>query len=65
MLLPIAFAHALGHAGGVISVGAGAVSFAQTVKAAEPAFTCVLSSDDGPGVEQRFVQKLCQGSLGS
>merc|ERR1719321_521540 len=43
VLLPIAFAHALGHAGGVISVGAGAVSFAQTVKAAEPAFTCVLS----------------------
>ena len=36
-------AHALGHAGAVIALGAGAVSFAQTVKAAEPVFTCVLS----------------------
>merc|ERR1719201_1032518 len=35
--------HALGHAGAVIALGAGAVSFAQTVKAAEPVFTCVLS----------------------
>merc|ERR1719198_53965 len=42
-LLPIGAAHALGHAGAVISLGAGAVSFAQTVKAAEPVFTCVLS----------------------
>merc|ERR1719217_613100 len=42
-LIPIGFAHALGHAGSVIALGAGAVSFAQTVKAAEPVFTCVLS----------------------
>merc|ERR1712185_175833 len=42
-LMPIGAAHALGHAGAVISLGAGAVSFAQTVKAAEPVFTCVLS----------------------
>jgi solute carrier family 35 protein E1 len=42
-LLPIGFAHAIGHAGSVIALGAGAVSFAQTVKAAEPVFTCVLS----------------------
>ena len=45
-LLPIGAAHApsrLGHAGAVIALGAGAVSFAQTVKAAEPLFTCVLS----------------------
>merc|ERR1719387_1460161 len=42
-LLPIGAAHALGHAGAVIALGAGAVSFAQTVKAAEPVFTCVLS----------------------
>jgi solute carrier family 35 protein E1 len=43
VLLPIGFAHALGHAGAVIALGAGAVSFAQTVKAAEPLFTCLLS----------------------
>lgn len=43
VLLPIGAAHALGHAGAVIALGAGAVSFAQTVKAAEPVFTCVLS----------------------
>merc|ERR1719389_1204997 len=43
VLLPIGAAHALGHAGAVISLGAGAVSFAQTVKAAEPVFTCILS----------------------
>jgi solute carrier family 35 protein E1 len=42
-LLPIGFAHAVGHAGSVIALGAGAVSFAQTVKAAEPVFTCVMS----------------------
>jgi len=42
-LMPIGAAHALGHAGAVIALGAGAVSFAQTVKAAEPVFTCVLS----------------------
>jgi len=42
-LLPIGAAHAVGHAGAVIALGAGAVSFAQTVKAAEPVFTCVLS----------------------
>ena len=34
--LPIGAAHALGRAGAVIALGAGAVSFAQTVKAAEP-----------------------------
>ena len=43
VLAPIGAAHALGHAGAVISIGAGAVSFAHTVKAAEPVFTCVLS----------------------
>jgi len=43
VLLPIGAAHALGHAGAVIALGAGAVSFAPTVKAAEPVFTCVLS----------------------
>jgi solute carrier family 35 protein E1 len=43
VLLPIGAAHALGHAGAVIALGAGAVSFAQTVKAAEPVFTCALA----------------------
>lgn len=43
VLLPIGAAHALGHSSAVIALGAGAVSFAQTVKAAEPIFTCVLS----------------------
>ena len=42
-LAPIGIAHAIGHAGSVIALGAGAVSFAQTVKAAEPVFTCVMS----------------------
>jgi solute carrier family 35 protein E1 len=42
-LAPIGMAHAIGHAGSVIALGAGAVSFAQTVKAAEPVFTCVMS----------------------
>jgi len=42
-LAPIGAAHAIGHAGSVIALGAGAVSFAQTVKAAEPVFTCVMS----------------------
>jgi len=43
VLLPIGAAHALGHAGAVIALGAGAVSFAQTVKAAEPVFTCAMA----------------------
>jgi len=43
VLMPIGAMHALGHAGAVISLGAGAVSFAQTVKASEPVFTCLLS----------------------
>jgi len=43
VLAPIGAAHAIGHAGSVIALGAGAVSFAQTVKAAEPVFTCVMS----------------------
>ena len=43
-LLPIAFCHSIGHIGAVVSAGAGAVSFTQIVKAAEPVFTCVLSA---------------------
>jgi len=43
-LLPIAFCHSLGHVGAVVSASAGAVSFTQIVKAAEPVFTCFLSA---------------------
>jgi solute carrier family 35 protein E1 len=43
-LLPIAFCHSIGHIGAVVSASAGAVSFTQIVKAAEPVFTCVLSA---------------------
>jgi solute carrier family 35 protein E1 len=43
-LLPIAFCHSIGHIGAVVSAGAGAVSFTQIVKAAEPVFTCFLSA---------------------
>lgn len=37
--LPISFFHSMGHITAVISVSAGAVSFTQIVKAAEPIFT--------------------------
>ena len=37
--LPIAFFHSIGHITAVISMSAGAVSFTQIVKAAEPIFT--------------------------
>jgi len=43
-LAPIAFCHSIGHIGAVVSAGAGAVSFTQIVKAAEPVFTCGLSA---------------------
>jgi len=42
-IFPIGFFHAVGHASAVIALGAGAVSFAQIVKAGEPVFTCLLS----------------------
>ena len=43
VLAPIGAAHAVGHAGAVVAIGAGGVSFAQTLKAAEPLFTVALS----------------------
>lgn len=43
-LLPMAFLHTLVHVGGVISMGAGAVSFTYIVKASEPAVSCGLSA---------------------
>lgn len=41
-LLPVAFCAAGAHAGSVFALSAGAVSFGQIVKAAEPAFAAVL-----------------------
>ena len=38
--IPISFFHSIGHITAVLSVSAGAVSFTQIVKAAEPLFTC-------------------------
>jgi solute carrier family 35 protein E1 len=43
-LLPIAFLHTPVHVGGVISMGAGAVSFTYIVKASEPATSAALSA---------------------
>lgn len=43
-LLPVAFLHALVHVGGVVSMGAGAVSFTYIVKATEPAVSAILSA---------------------
>lgn len=43
-LLPIAFLHTLVHVGGVISMGAGAVSFTYIVKSSEPAISAALSA---------------------
>ncbi|CAB9506041.1 Triose phosphate/phosphate translocator, chloroplastic [Seminavis robusta] len=43
-ILPVALLHALVHVGGVISMGAGAVSFTYIVKATEPAVSALLSA---------------------
>jgi solute carrier family 35 protein E1 len=43
-LLPMAFFHALTHIGGVVSCGAGAVSFSHIIKASEPAFSAAMSA---------------------
>mmetsp|Transcript_47180 Transcript_47180/g.142873 ORF Transcript_47180/g.142873 Transcript_47180/m.142873 type:complete len:273 (+) Transcript_47180:127-945(+) len=42
-MLPVAFCYAGAHAASVFSFSAGSVSFGQIVKAAEPAFSAVLS----------------------
>lgn len=42
-MLPVAFCFMGAHSASVFAMGAGAVSFAQIVKAAEPAFAAVLS----------------------
>lgn len=46
-LLPVAILHALVHIGGVVSMGAGAVSFTYIVKASEPAVSAILSALTG------------------
>lgn len=43
-LMPVALLHALVHVGGVVSMGAGAVSFTYIVKASEPAVSAALSA---------------------
>lgn len=43
VLVPMGFLHALSHLTVVLGLGAGAVSFLQTVKAAEVCFTALLS----------------------
>ena len=43
-IFPVALLHALVHVGGVISMGAGAVSFTYIVKATEPAVSALLSA---------------------
>ena len=43
-ILPVALLHTLVHVGGVISMGAGAVSFTYIVKATEPAVSALLAA---------------------
>ena len=43
-LLPVAMLHSLVHVGGVVSMGAGAVSFTYIVKASEPAVSAALAA---------------------
>lgn len=43
-LLPVALLHSLVHVGGVVSMGAGAVSFTYIVKATEPAVSALLAA---------------------
>jgi solute carrier family 35 protein E1 len=46
-LLPVAILHSLVHIGGVVSMGAGAVSFTYIVKASEPAVSALLAALTG------------------
>jgi solute carrier family 35 protein E1 len=46
-LLPVAILHSLVHIGGVVSMGAGAVSFTYIVKASEPAVSAILAAFGG------------------
>lgn len=43
-LIPVSILHSLVHIGGVVSMGAGAVSFAHVIKASEPAISALLSA---------------------
>jgi solute carrier family 35 protein E1 len=46
-LIPVAILHSLVHIGGVVSMGAGAVSFTYIVKASEPALSAFLAAATG------------------
>lgn len=46
-LFPVALLHSLVHIGGVVSMGAGAVSFTYIVKASEPAVSAALAALTG------------------
>lgn len=46
-LIPVAVLHSLVHIGGVVSMGAGAVSFTYIVKASEPALSALLAAATG------------------
>ena len=46
-LVPVAILHSLVHIGGVVSMGAGAVSFTYIVKASEPAVSAIMAAMTG------------------
>ena len=46
-LVPVAILHSLVHIGGVVSMGAGAVSFTYVVKASEPAVSAIMAAMTG------------------
>mmetsp|Transcript_7155 Transcript_7155/g.14124 ORF Transcript_7155/g.14124 Transcript_7155/m.14124 type:complete len:398 (+) Transcript_7155:70-1263(+) len=57
-LLPVSILHALVHIGGVVSMGAGAVSFTYIVKASEPAVSAVLAALTGSVLPFRVLATL-------
>ena len=57
-LLPVSILHALVHIGGVVSMGAGAVSFTYIVKASEPAVSAALATLTGSVLPLRVLATL-------
>lgn len=57
-LLPVSMLHALVHIGGVVSMGAGAVSFTYVVKASEPAVSAALAALSGSILPLRVLVTL-------
>ena len=43
MIVPVALCHCLTHIGGVVSMGAGAISFTHIVKSSEPVFSSIFA----------------------